>query len=78
MRQSLACAFSVSPFLMKKHLLLLLLLLSALPPAVAQPKTPADLGYRYLQTRRQRDPIQTLVLSKKGEELQRKPVFFFA
>lgn len=54
----------------------LLLLLSFLP-AAAQPKTPADFGYRHLTMRYQRDTVDILVLSKKGEELKRKPVFIF-
>ncbi|NML67699.1 hypothetical protein HHL22_21060 [Hymenobacter sp. RP-2-7] len=44
----------------------------------AQPKTPADFGYRHLQMRYKGDTVNVLVLSKKGEELKRKPVFFFA
>lgn len=45
--------------------------------ALAQPKTPADFGYRHLRMRYQRDTVDLLVLSKKGEELQRKPVLLF-
>jgi dienelactone hydrolase len=57
---------------------LLLLLLASTLAAHAQPKTPADFGYRHLTMRYQRDTVNILVLSKKGEELKRKPVFFFA
>jgi len=58
--------------------LLLLLLLAGTLAAHAQPKTPADFGYRHFTMRYQRAPVDILVLSKKGEELKRKPVFFFA
>jgi hypothetical protein len=60
-----------------KNYLLLLLLFCAGRPARAQPKTPADFGYRHLTMRYQRDTVNILVLSKKGEELKRKPVFLF-
>jgi pimeloyl-ACP methyl ester carboxylesterase len=56
---------------------LLLLLLAGTLAARAQPKTPADFGYRHLTMRYQRDTVNILVLSKKGEELKRKPVFLF-
>jgi len=58
--------------------LLLLLGVGAVLTGSAQPKTPADLGYRHLPMRYQGDTVHILVLSKKGEELKRKPVFFFA
>lgn len=61
---------------MRNYLFLALLLLGTLA-ARAQPKTPADFGYRHLQMRYQRDTVDILVLSKKGEELTRKPVFLF-
>lgn len=57
---------------------LFLLLLSFNFHLAAQPKTPADFGYRHLRMRYQHDTVNILVLSKKGEELQRKPVFFLA
>ena len=60
-----------------KPYLLLALLLSWLP-AFAQLKTPADFGYRHLTMRYKGDTVDVLVLSKKGEELKRKPVFFYA
>ncbi|RZK17555.1 MAG: hypothetical protein EOO56_17735 [Hymenobacter sp.] len=60
------------------RLLLLCVLAGYGPAAVAQPKTPADFGYRHLQMRYKGDTVDILVLSKKGEELTRKPVFFFA
>lgn len=56
---------------------LLLLLLAGPLAAPAQPKTPADFGYRHLTMRYQRDTVHILVLSKKGEEMRRKPVFLF-
>jgi hypothetical protein len=60
-----------------KNCLLLLLLFCAGRPALAQPKTPADFGYRHLTMRYQRDTVHILVLAKKGEELKRKPIFLF-
>jgi len=45
--------------------------------ALAQAKTPADFGYRHLRMRYQRDTVDLLVLSKRGEEMQRKPVLLF-
>ena len=65
-------------FSVSTKILLLLALLTGFFTAFAQPKTPADFGYRHLRTRYQRDTVDILVLSKKGEELKRKPVFFFA
>ncbi|WP_460584320.1 alpha/beta hydrolase family protein [Hymenobacter arcticus] len=61
---------------MPRFLFLLLVLASTLA-ACAQPKTPADFGYRHLTMRYQRDTVDMLVLSKKGEELTRKPVLLF-
>jgi dienelactone hydrolase len=58
--------------------LLLVLLLASTLAAGAQSKTPADFGYRHLAMRYQRDTVNILVLSKKGDELKRKPVFFYA
>jgi len=58
--------------------LVLLLLLCGTSATRAQPKTPADFGYRHLRMRYQRDTVDILVLSKKGEELKCKPLFFFA
>lgn len=60
------------------RLLLLLALLSATGQTLAQPKTPADFGYRHLRMRYQRDTVDVLVLSKKGEEMKRKPLLFLA
>lgn len=57
--------------------LVLLLLLCGASATHAQPKTPADFGYRHLRMRYQRDTVDILVLSKKGEELKRKPVFLY-
>jgi dienelactone hydrolase len=64
--------------MLPKTCLLLLSLLAHSLLSFAQPKTPADFGYRHLRMRYQRDTVDILVLSKKGEELQRKPVFFYA
>lgn len=63
---------------MPVRFLLLLTLLTNAYVAFAQSKTPADFGYRHLRLRYQHDTVDVLVLSKKGEELKRKPVFFFA
>ena len=57
--------------------LLFFALLIAERPALAQLKTPPDFGYRHLTMRYQRDTVDILVLSKKGEEFRRKPVFLF-
>ena len=62
---------------MRPFYLFFLLLAGALV-ARAQPKTPADFGYRHLRMRYQRDTVDVLVLSKKGEELKRKPLLFLA
>lgn len=59
------------------HLLLLLGLLLGAKAACVQPKTPADFGYRHLRLRYKGDTVDVLVLSKKGEEQQRKPVFLY-
>ncbi|MGI4833378.1 MAG: alpha/beta hydrolase family protein [Janthinobacterium lividum] len=59
------------------YCLLALGALLSLQPAHAQPKTPADFGYRHLTMRYKGDMVDVLVLSKKGEELKRKPVFLF-
>jgi len=61
-----------------KNRLLLLFLLACPLLGFSQPKTPADFVYRHLQMRYQRDTVDILVLSKKGEELKRKPILFFA
>lgn len=60
-----------------RTLLPLLLLLSFTSFVCAQPKTPADFGYRHLTMRYQGEQVDILVLSKKGEEMKRKPLFLF-
>ena len=60
-----------------RYFLLFIWLLAGPRPAPAQPKTPADFGYRHLQMRYQRDTVDILVLSQKGEETKRKPVLLF-
>lgn len=60
-----------------KNYLLSILLCCVGQPGRAQPKTPADFGYRHLTMRYHGDTVNILVLSKKGEELKRKPVFLF-
>ncbi len=61
-----------------KNYLLFVLLCCASQPSRAQLKTPADFGYRHLTMRYQGDTVNILILSKKGEELKRKPLLFFA
>lgn len=61
-----------------RTLLPLFLLLSFAGPAHAQLKTPADFGYRHLTMRYKGEQVDILVLSKKSEEMKRKPLFFFA
>jgi len=43
----------------------------------AQNKKPEDFGFRHLKMRYQKDTVDILVLSKKGEEQKVKPVFLF-
>lgn len=59
-------------------LLLLLLGLNCTLTVFAQTKTPADFDYQHLRMRYQDDTVHILVLSRKGDEKKRKPVFFFA
>lgn len=79
MRQSLAGLVVILLFSarMRPVFVFLLLLLASPLASQAQPKTPADFGYRHLTMRYQRDTVHVLVLSKKGEEQRRKPVFLF-
>ncbi len=62
---------------MKKLSLLVNFLLCVAFLAAAQSKKPADFGYRHLQLRYQNDPVDILVMSKKGEEKNAKPIFLF-
>jgi len=43
----------------------------------AQNKKPEDFGFRHLKMRYQKDTVDILILSKKGEEQKVKPVFLF-
>jgi len=43
----------------------------------AQNKKPEDFGFRHLKMRYQKDTVDVLILSKKGEEQKVKPVFLF-
>jgi hypothetical protein len=73
-----ACTIVAKPFAMNlKAYLLLLFLFCAGRLAQAQPKTPADFGYRHLPMRYQRHTVDILVRSQKGAELKRKPVLLF-
>ncbi|MBC8644615.1 hypothetical protein H9W95_12800 [Flavobacterium lindanitolerans] len=40
-------------------------------------KIPEDFGYRHIAMKYQDDPVDIIVISKKGEEKLAKPVFFF-
>ncbi|UYZ59489.1 alpha/beta hydrolase family protein [Hymenobacter latericus] len=63
--------------LSKKLLLIGALLVSwfaELAQGQTPPKTPADFGYRHLRTTFGRDSVDVLVMSKPGEEQQRKPL----
>jgi hypothetical protein len=64
---------------LRSILLLLLLPVLMYPggPLAAQTRPPQDFGYRYLQLVFQQDPVNILVLSQKGEEKKKKPLFFF-
>ena len=43
----------------------------------AQSKKPEDFGFRHLKISYQKDTVDILILSKKGEEQKEKPVFLF-
>ncbi|WP_324676899.1 alpha/beta hydrolase [Hymenobacter sp. GOD-10R] len=43
----------------------------------AQQKTPADFGYQHIVIKYGKDTVDVLVLSKKGEERKKKPLFLF-
>lgn len=43
----------------------------------AQNKKPEDFGFRHFKMRYQKDTVDILILSKKGEEQKAKPVFLF-
>jgi hypothetical protein len=43
----------------------------------AQNKKPEDYGFRHLQTTFQKDTIDILIKSKKGDENKSKPIFLF-
>src|SRR5437763_1534599 len=43
----------------------------------AQNKKPEDYGFRYLKTTYKNNPVDILILSKKGEEQKSKPLFLF-
>jgi len=40
-------------------------------------KIPEDFGYRHLSFKYQNDPVDVIIISKKGEERIAKPLFFF-
>ena len=47
------------------------------PALLAQNKTPQDFGYNPIKTTFKNDLVEYLIISKNGEELKRKPLFFF-
>ncbi|MGK4567895.1 alpha/beta hydrolase family protein [Flavobacterium sp. 3HN19-14] len=59
-----------------KNLILIAMLLISKVYAYSQ-KIPEDYGYRHLQFKFQNDPVDVIVISKKGEERIPKPLFFF-
>ena len=59
---------------MKKSFKILILLLSISLNSIAQ--KPSDFGFRHLQYVFEKDTIDVLIKSKKGEELVKKPLFF--
>lgn len=61
----------------KKLFLSLGLLLILILPLAAQSRAPQDFGFQYLQFVFQQDPVNILVLSQKGEEKKKKPLFLF-
>ena len=62
---------------MKRLYIFFVLLSCFVIQAVAQSGKPEDFGYRHLQIRYQNDPVDILVLSKKGEEQKAKPIILF-
>jgi hypothetical protein len=56
---------------LKTGLLLLFLFLFTI--AFAQSYKPEDFGYRFMKTLYQKDTVDLVVISKKGEELIKKP-----
>ena len=44
---------------------------------LAQTRTAADAGFTHLTLTYKGDPVEVLIKSKKGEEQQQKPLFFF-
>ncbi|KAA5540137.1 alpha/beta hydrolase [Adhaeribacter rhizoryzae] len=62
---------------MRKTFQFLLLLLLISYKIAAQTERPEDFGYRRLQTIYKQDTVNILVLSKKGDEKHKKPLFLF-
>ncbi|RYE23043.1 MAG: hypothetical protein EOP42_23710 [Sphingobacteriaceae bacterium] len=62
---------------MMKSWILFLSVLFCFELAFAQNKKPEDFGFRHLIMRYQKDTVDILILSKKGEEQKVKPVFLF-
>src|SRR4051812_3370533 len=54
-----------------------LLLLIALPFFVHSQFTPQDLGFRHTIIVYEKDSVDVLIYSKRGDELKQKPLFFF-
>ncbi|NBA85967.1 hypothetical protein GVN16_09360 [Emticicia sp. CRIBPO] len=60
---------------MKQCLVLILFL--KIVVASGQQKQPGDFGFRHFRTLYNNDPVDILVLSEKGKESEKKPLFFF-
>src|SRR5687768_7990098 len=59
---------------MKSFIILLAFLLFVSAEATAQKYKPEDYGYRFLKTHYKKDTVDVVVVSKKGEELKKKPI----
>ncbi|WP_439879691.1 alpha/beta hydrolase family protein [Pontibacter sp. MBLB2868] len=62
---------------MNKATLLLFLILMVVCKSFAQDQKPEDFGYRHLQMNYKQDPVDILVMSRKGDEQTVKPVLLF-
>jgi len=59
---------------MRSLIILLAFLLFVSAEATAQKYKPEDYGYRFLKTLYKKDTVDVVVVSKKGDELKKKPV----
>jgi dienelactone hydrolase len=60
-----------------KAALIIFLILIVICKSVAQDKKAEDFGYRHLQMNYQKDPVDILIMSKKGDEQKAKPILLF-